>query len=190
MMIISVKYLGLLFVFSVLLFIPVLDKIHGEYASSSSDVPDQTSISEKRTHEVSENTFAYQFDFCATEYNEGAIGIMASSDTEKIPVPIDPNIQMSQCHQYGTLIYAFSDSSLKASLFYEKDVPKLFKSFEKKKMNLEDDLVVYQQKLLRLQNPSLDENNSEEIDRVKSRIDLINYVIQSYKQSLNVFRAM
>lgn len=190
-MIISVKYLGLLFVFSILLFIPVLDKIHAEDTSQLSyeDI-DQISISEKRSHEVSENVFAYQFNFCATEYNEGALGVIVSSDTEKIPVPIDPNIEISQCHQYGTQIYAFSDSSLKVSLFYEKDVPKLFKSFEKKKVNLEDDLVLYHQKLLRLQNPNLDENNSEEIDNVKSRIELISHVIQSYKQSLNTLRAL
>lgn len=154
------------------------------------EIIDTISISDKRIHEVSENTYAFQFDYCAAVYNEGALGIIVSSDTERIPVQIDPNIQIYQCQQYGARILASSDSSLDVSLFYEQDMPKLFKTFEKKKMNLEDDLVQYQQKLLRLQNPNIDEDNLEKIDKVKTRIDLINHVIQSYKQGLNTLRAL
>lgn len=148
------------------------------------------SISEKRAHEVSENVYAFQFDYCAGVYNQGALGMTVSSDTEKIPVQIDPNIQIRQCQQYGTQIYAFSDSSLKVSLFYEKDMQTLLKDFDTKKMNLEKDLVHYQQKLLRLQNPDLDEDNVEKISQIKIRIDLVNHVIQSYKEGLNTLRAL
>ena len=151
---------------------------------------DKISISDKRAHEVSENVYAFQFDYCAAVYNEGALGTIISSDTEKIPVPIDPNIQIHQCQQYGTQIRAFSDSSIEVSLFYEKDMQTLFKAFDKKKGNLEEDLVHYHQKLLRLQNPNLDESNLEEINLIKMRIDLINHVIQSYKEGLNTLRAL
>ena len=151
---------------------------------------DKISISDKRAHEVSENVYAFQFEYCAAVYNEGALGTIISSDTEKIPVPIDPNIQIDQCQQYGTQIRAFSDSSLKVSLFYEKDMETLFKVFDKKKGDLGEDLVHYHQKLLRLQNPNLDETNLEEIDQIKMRIDLINHVIQSYKEGLNTLRAL
>jgi len=151
---------------------------------------DKISISDKRAHEVDENVYAFQFDYCAAVYNEGALGLIVSSDTEKIPVQIDPNIQTHQCQQYGTQILAMSESSLKVSLFYEKDMQKLFKIFDKKRTNLEDDLVHYQQKLLRLQDPNLDENNLEKISQLKIRIDLINHVIQSYKEGLNTFRAL
>ncbi|MDH3395521.1 MAG: hypothetical protein OEL52_05115 [Nitrosopumilus sp.] len=156
----------------------------------SQETIDRISISDKRTHEVSENVYAFQFDYCAAMYNEGALGLIVSSDTEKIPVQIDPNIQTHQCQQYGTQILAMSESSLKVSLFYEKDMQKLFKIFDKKRTNLEDDLVHYQQKLLRLQDPNLDENNLEKISQLKIRIDLINHVIQSYKEGLNTFRAL
>ena len=160
----------------------------------SGGIPPQTvdkiSISDKRTHEVSENVYAFQFDYCAAVYNEGALGTIISSDTEKIPVQIDPDIELHQCQQYGTQIRAFSDSSIEVSLFYEKDMQKLIKVFDKKKGNLEDDLVHYQQKLLRLEDPNLDEGNLEEIDQLKMRIDLINHVIQSYKEGLNTLRAL
>ena len=151
---------------------------------------DWISISDKRVHEVSENVHAFQFDYCAAVYNEDALGIIVSSDTEKIPVPIDPSIQIGQCQQYGTQIRAFSDSSLEESLFYEKDMEKLIKVFDTKKGNLEDDLVHYHQKLLRLQDPNLDEDNLEETDRLKMRIDLVSNVIQSYKEGLNTLRAL
>ncbi len=151
---------------------------------------DKISISDKIAHEVSENIHAFQFDYCAAVYNEGVLGVIVSSDTEKIPVPIDPNIQINQCQQYGTQIIAFSDTSLDVSLFYEKDLQTLFKNFERKKMNLEDDLIQYQQKLLRLQNPNLDEDNLDEIDQVKTRIELIEHVVQSDKQGLNTFTAL
>jgi len=151
---------------------------------------DKISISDKRAHEVSENVYAFQFEYCAAVYNEVALGTIISSDTEKIPVQIDPNIQMHQCQQYGTQIRAFSDSSIEVSLFYEKDMQTLFKVFDKKKINLEEDLVHYHQKLLRLQNPNIDENNLEEINQLKMRIDLINHVIQSYKEGLNTLRAL
>ena len=156
----------------------------------SQETIDRISISDKRTHEVSKNVHAFQFDYCAAVYNEDALGMIVSSDTEKIPVQIDPNIEADQCQQYGTQIHASSDSSLMISLFYEKDVQKLFKNFEKKKMNLDDDLIQYQQKLLRLQDPNLDEDNLEEIDKVEMRIELINHVIQSYKQGLNTLRSL
>jgi hypothetical protein len=156
----------------------------------SHETIDRISISDKRTHEVSENVHAFQFDYCAAVYNENALGVIISSDTEKIPIQIDPNIQTYQCQQYGTQIHASSDSSIVVSLFYEKDMQALFKIFNKKKMNLEDDLVSYQQKLLRLEDPNLDENNSEEIDKVETRIELIKHVIQSYKQGLNTLRSL
>ena len=151
---------------------------------------DRISISDKRAHEVYENIYAFQFDYCAAIYNEDALGVIISSDTEKIPVQIDPNIEINECQQYGTQIRASSDSSLNVSIFYDKDIQTLFKNFEKKKMNLEDDLVQYHQKLLRLQDPNLDEDTLEEIDKVKMRIDLINHVIKSYKEGLNMFRSL
>ena len=161
-----------------------------EYGWILSDTIDRISISDKRAHQVSENIYAFQFDYCAAVYNEGALGIIVSSDIEKIPVQIDPNIQIHQCHEYGTQIRAFSDSSLKVSLFYEKDMQTLFKVFEKKMMNLEDDLVQYQQKLLRLQDLNPDEDNLEKINQMKIRIELINHVIQSYKEGLNTLRSL
>ena len=151
---------------------------------------DKISISGKRLHEVSENTYAFQFKYCAAVYNEGALVVIVSSDTEKIPVPIDPDIQIDQCQQYGTQIHAFSDSSLEVSVFYEKDMKKLIKVFDKKKGNLGDDLIHYHQKLLRLEDPNLNEDNLEKIDQLKMRIDLINHVIQSYKEGLNTLRAL
>ena len=151
---------------------------------------DILSISDKKIHEVSENVYAFQFDYCAAVYNKGSLGTIVSSHIEKIPVPIDPNIQTDQCQQYGTQIRAFSDSSLEVSLFYEKDIRKLIKIFDKKKSNLEDDLIHYQQKLLRLEDPNLDEGNLEKIGQLKMRIELIGHVIQSYKEGLNMFRAL
>lgn len=161
-----------------------------ELGGIPSDTVDKISISGKRAHEVSENVYAFQFDYCAAVYNEGALGVIVSSDTEKIPVPIDPNIQIGQCQQYGTQIRSFSDSSLEVSFFYEKDMGKLIKVFDAKKGNLEDDLVHYQQKLLRLQNPNLDEDNLEKIIKIKMRIELVDNVIQSYKEGLNTLRAL
>ena len=150
----------------------------------SPETVDKISISDKRAHEVSENVYAFQFEYCAAVYNKGALGVIISSDTEKIPVPIDPNIRIDQCQQYGTQIRAFSESSIEVSLFYEKDMEKLIKIFDTKKSNLEDDLIHYQQKLLRLEDPNIDEDNLEKIVQLKMRIDLINHVIQSYKEGL------
>ena len=151
---------------------------------------DKISISDKRTHEVSENVYAFQFEYCAAVYNEKALGIIISSDTEKTPIQIDSNIQRHQCQQYGAQIHALSDSSLGVSLFYEKDMPNLFKAFDKKKMNLEDELVRNQQKLMRLQDPNLNGDSSEEINTVKMQIEWISDVIQSCKDGLNTLRAL
>lgn len=151
---------------------------------------DEISILDKRMHEVSENVYAFQFDYCAAAYNENAIGIVISTNVEKIPVQIDPNIQINQCQQYGTQVHALSDSPIKTALFYEKDMKVLFKSFEKKKMNLEEDLVHNQQKLMRLQDPNLDGDNTEKIDRVKTQIKWITIAIQSYKEGLDILRSL
>ena len=160
----------------------------------SGAIPSQTiekiSILDRRAQEVSENVYVFQFEYCAAVYNEGALGAIVSSDTEKIPVPIDPNIQIDQCQHYGTQIHTSSDSSLKVSLFYEKDLEKFIKIFDKKRANLGDDLIHYQQKLLRLEDPNLDEDNLEEIDKLKKRIELVDHVIQSYKEGLNTLRAL
>ena len=112
------------------------------------------------------------------------------SDTEKILLQIDSNIKIDECHQYGTQIRAFSDSSLEASVFYEKDIEKWYKEFDRKKTNLEEDLVHYHQKLLRLENPNIDKDNSKEINKIKERIEIINHVIQSYKQGLKTFSSL
>lgn len=151
---------------------------------------DRISVSNERTHKIYENVYAFQFDYCAAVYNEEAIGIVISSNIEKIPIQIDPNIQVNQCQQYGTQIHSLSDSPVSTSLFYEKDMKVLFKSFEKKKMNLEEDLVHNQQKLMRLQDPNLDGDNSEEIDRVKTQIKWIGIAIQSYKEGLDILRSL
>ena len=161
-----------------------------EFGLLHSETIDRISVSDKREHEISENVYAFQFDYCAEVYNEGVLGVIVSSDTEKIPVPIDPNIQIDQCHQYGTQIHAFSELSIEVSLFYEKDMERLTKIFDTKKSNLEDDLIHYHQKLLRLEDPNLDEDNLEKIAQLKIRIDLINHVIQSYKEGLNTLRAL
>jgi SMC interacting uncharacterized protein involved in chromosome segregation len=83
-----------------------------------------------------------------------------------------------------------SDSSIEVSLFYEKDMEKLIKIFDTKKGNLEDDLIHYHQKLLRLEDPNIDEDNLDEIDRLKMRIELVEHVVQSYKEDLNTLRAL
>jgi hypothetical protein len=67
---------------------------------------DKISISDKIAHEISENVHVFQFEYCAAVYNEGVLGVITSSDTEKIPVPIDPNITIDQCQQYETQIRA------------------------------------------------------------------------------------
>lgn len=70
-----------------------------ESGGIQSGTVDKISISDKRTHEVSENVYAFQFDYCAAVYNQGVLGMIVSSYTEKIPVQIDPNIQIHQCQQ-------------------------------------------------------------------------------------------
>ena len=128
---------------------------------------DLLSISDEKIHEVSENVYAFQFDYCAKVYNKNAIGIIISSSIEMIPIQIDSDIELNQCHQYGTQIHVLSNTIPKTTLFYEKDMDVLFKSFDKKKTNLEADLVYNQQKLLRLEDPNLDEDNREEIEKIK-----------------------
>ena len=151
---------------------------------------DLLSISDEKIHEVSENVYAFQFDYCAKVYNKNALGIIISSSIESIPIQIDPNIELNQCHQYGTQIHAFSKTIPKTSLFYEKDMDVLFKNFDKKKTNLEADLVHNQQKLLRLQDPNLDEDNLEEIEKIKKQNKWIRIAIQSYENGLNTLRAL
>ena len=84
------------------------------------------SISDKHIHEVAENVYAFQFDYCAKVYNKNAIGIIISSSIEKIPIQIDPNIKLHQCHQYGTQIHALSNTFPNTALFYENDMDVLF----------------------------------------------------------------
>ena len=151
---------------------------------------DQISISNQRLHKISENVYAFQFEYCAAVYNKEAIGIIISSNVEKIPVQVDPHIQINQCQQYGTQIHILSDAPIRTSLFYDKDMKVLFKSFEKKKMNLEKDLVHNQQKLMKLQDPNLDDDDLEKIDRLKTQTKWINISIQSYKEGLNILRSL
>ena len=151
---------------------------------------DLLSISDERVHEVSENVYAFQFDYCAKVYNKNTLGIIISSSIERIPIQIDPNIELNQCQQYGTQIHALSNAIPKTSLFYEKDMDVLFKNFDKKKTNLEADLVHNQQKLLRLQDPNLDENNLDEIEKIKTQNKWINIAIQSYEKGLNTLRSL
>ncbi len=180
----KVQYLEV--IFAVLL----LSGIFTYQISATAETADKIEISNKTIHEISENTHAFQFKYCATTYNEDALGIIVSSDTERIPVQIDPNIKIDECQQYGTQIRAFSNSSLETSIFYEKDMEKLFKEFDTKKSNLEEDLVHYHQKLLRLQDLNINEDNSEEIDKIKERITIIDHVIQSYKQGLSTLTSL
>lgn len=151
---------------------------------------DILSISDKKIHEMDENVYAFQFDYCAKVYNKNTLGIIISSSIERIPIQIDPNLELNQCHQYGTQIHILSNTIPKTSLFYEKDMDVLVKNFNKKKTNLEEDLVHNQQKLLRLQNPNLDEDNLEEIEKIKIQNKWINIAIQSYENGLNTFRSL
>ena len=151
---------------------------------------DRISISDKRDHEVSENTYAFQFDYCAAIFNKDVLGVIVSSDTEKVPLPIDSNIQIGQCHQYGTQIRASSNLSINVSLFHQKDMGELIQTFDAKKGNLEEDLIHLQQKLLRLENPDLDEDNVDEINQLKTRMELVVDVIQSYDEGLRTLRTM
>ena len=70
---------------------------------------DQISILNKRMHEISDDTYAFQFDYCAAVYNKGALGIIVSSSIGRIPIQIDPNIKEQQCHQYGRLKITWSN---------------------------------------------------------------------------------
>lgn len=151
---------------------------------------DKISILKETKNEVFENRYSFQFEFCSEIYNEDTIGVIISSDTEKIPVQIDPNIKKNECHQYGTQIHALSESSLKTSLFYEKDIPILVKDFEKKKMNLEDDTVRLQQKLMRLQDPNLNGSSLEEIGEVQKQINWNSEVIESCKDGVKTLRSL
>lgn len=181
-----IKIQHIVFVFTVLM----LFAISTSQAHATTDTVSDNSISNQIVHEISENIYAFQFKYCATIHNQYALGVIISSDTEKIPLQIDPNIQIDECHQYGTQIRAFSDSSLKTLIFYEKDIEKWHKEFDRKKMNLEEDLVHYEQKLLRLENPNIDEDNSEEISKIKERMEVINHVIQSHKQGLKTLSSL
>ena len=151
---------------------------------------DKISISKEMEYQVSENVYSYQFQFCSDVYNEDALGVIVVSDTEKIPVQIAPNIQKNECHQYGAQIHGLSDSSLGTSLFYEKDISSLVKDFEKKSMNLGDEKVKLQQKLMRLQDPNLDGDNVKEIEKIKKQIDWHNDVIESCKEGVKTLRSL
>ncbi len=180
----KVQHLG--FVFTVLmLFVLSANQVY-----ATTDTVNDNSISNETVRKISENIYAFQFKYCSTTYNQDALGVIVSSDTEKIPLQIDPNIQIDECHQYGTQIRVFSEKSLETSVFYEKDMNKLFKNFDEKKMNLEKDLVYLEQKLLRLENPEIDEDNSEKTIQVKKRMKLIEYVIESYRQGLSTLTAL
>ena len=148
------------------------------------------SISNERIHEVSEDVYAFQFDYCAKVYNKNALGIIISSSIERIPIQIDPEIKLNQCHQYGTQIHTLSNTIPKTALFYENDMDVLFKNFDKKKTNLEADLIHNQQKLLRLQDPNLDEDHLEEIEKIKTQNKWISIAIQSYEKGLNTLRSL
>ena len=121
-------------------------------------------------------------------YAMRTLGIIISSNVEKILVQIDPDFQVNPCQQYGTPIHSLSDSPIRTSIFYENDMKVPFKIFEKKKMNLEDDLVHNQQKLMKLQNPNLDDGNQEKTDRVQ--IKWIKITNQSYKEGLDILRSL
>lgn len=182
-MYIKVQHLGFVFI-ALMLFATSASQVY-----ATIDAADDNNISNETIRKVSENIYAFQFKYCSTTYNQGALGVIVSSDTEKIPLQIDLDIQIGECHQYGTQIRAFSEKSLDTSVFYEKDMKKLFKNFNEKKMNLEKDLVYLEQKLLRLENPEIDEENSEKIIQVKTRIELIEDVIESYRQGLSTLTA-
>ena len=78
-------------------------------------------------------------------YTMRTLGIIISSNVKKIPIQIDPNIQVNQCQQYGAQIHSLLDSPIRTSIIFENDMKVLFKIFEKKKkMNIEDDLVYNQ----------------------------------------------
>ena len=102
----KIQHVGFVFIFT-MLFVISTSQVY-----AVSEMVDENSILNETSHEVYENIYAFQFKYCATAYNQNALGVIVLSDTEKIPLQIDPNIKTDECQQYGTQIRAFSETSL------------------------------------------------------------------------------
>lgn len=70
-----------------------------------------------------------------------SVGVSMQSDMEFIPIPIRENIDLNQCHEYGTLIHSSDISSLSMSLFIKRELLKIVEILEKQMQDTRDSLV-------------------------------------------------
>jgi len=145
-------------------------------------------VNELRITKTGEISYKIMFEFCSLKNNLDAIGVSVKSEMEFVPIPIDFNMGLGQCHEYGTNIHTSDTSTLSFSLFTVKDLENIIEPLEQQMYDFNNSVVSTQQELLKIQ--KTEPENLEKIKQIKDKLNSYQEILDSTKNSIKAIRGM
>jgi len=133
-----------------------------------------------------ESSYFYLYQYCHSARSQDIMGFQITSNVESVPVLISPDIKIGECQTYGAKIHVDKSDFVKTKLFTKNELPDLIRSFENKKMTLEDKLSNEEQKLNIYR--KTDAGEEKIIKQVKT-IEHIKELIKSARNSIILLKS-
>ena len=145
-------------------------------------------VNEFRITKTGEASYKIMFDYCSVKNNLDAMGVSVKSEMEFVSIPIDFNMGLVQCHEYGTNIHTYDTDLLSFSLFTVNDFESIIIILEQQMHEYNNTVVSTQQELLKIQ--KTEPENLEKIKQVKNKLNLYQEILDSTKNSIKAIRGM
>lgn len=147
-----------------------------------------TGIEDIEFKKIDETSYTVMFDVCTIQNNSDVSGVLLNSEMEYVVVPVDSNVSLEQCQQYGTNIHTNNTQSVVFSLFSTGDFNDILDLLEKQLQKIQDLVVSNEQELLQTQ--KTEPENIEKINQLKKQLNSYKEIITSTKSSLKAIRGM
>jgi len=163
----------------------ILFILFGTGAISGSQI---TGIEDIEFTKTDETSYTVMFDVCMVQNDSDIAGVLVNSEMEYVVVPVDSNVNVEQCQQYGTNIHTNNTQSVVFWLFSTGDFSNILDLLEKQLQKVQDLVVSYEQELLQTQ--KTEPENIEKIDQLKKQLNSYNEILASTKNSFKAIRGM
>jgi len=147
-----------------------------------------TGIEDIEFTKIDETSYTVMFDVCMVQNNSDVSGVLLNSEMEYVVIPVDSNVSMEQCQQYGTNIHTNNTQSVEFLLFSTGDFNNILNLLEKQLQKIQDLVVSTEQELLQTQ--KTEPENIEKTDQLKKQLNSYNEILTSTKNSFKAVRGM
>ena len=147
-----------------------------------------TGIEDIEFTKIDEMSYTVMFDVCLVQNNSDVSGVLINSEMEYVVVPVDSNVSLEQCQQYGTNIHTNNTQSVTFSLFSTDDFSNIVNLLEKQLQKIQDLVVSSEQELLQTQ--KTEPENIKKIDQLEKQLISYKEILASTKSSLKAIRGM